>query len=127
MHRSMPNILSREVQRALTTLKTAGEYGVKYYVEWPGKGKVMNIELPVQAASFNQRASNRWNPRFKELYIGVVTGMKVGDVGTIKAGNADIEGLRASAAAWCTTNWGKRTYTTAMDRTKGVIEIYRYK
>lgn len=37
-----------------------------------------------------------------------------------------IEHLRGNICSWCTTHWGKGTYTTTYNREANCIEIYRH-
>ena len=126
MSNGMPKILVREMQRALTTLKTAGEYGVKYRVEWPEKGMVTNIAEPAVAAA-TVRTSRPRDFRYSQLYIPILKATNAGDVKELPIGDLDYNILRGAAAGWCSRNWGRNTYTVATDLSKGVIEVYRYK
>lgn len=58
-------------------------------------------------------------------YRPLVQDLKPGDMVLVPAKNYDIESLRGSMAGWFTTNWGKGSAITSVNRNDNVVEVLR--
>lgn len=118
----LPEVLSRELSRAITTLKTAAGYGVTYHVVMPDGTTHSNLPAPVVKSK-----KRMVNPRgsLAVLYMDKVKDMKPGDVVVIECDKKLVVALRSSLSAHCSSVWGANTHTSHIDVKKGIVEVMR--
>jgi hypothetical protein len=59
-------------------------------------------------------------------YKPFLDNIKPDDIALIPFGSFDVETLRGSVCAWCSHEWGNKTYSSTVNKDKKLIEVYRF-
>jgi len=62
----------------------------------------------------------------REYVMPFIKDLQPGDITSIPMGKYPAESVRGNACSWCSTMWGKGTYTSSINHKNKAIEIYRF-
>lgn len=62
----------------------------------------------------------------RQYLLPMLKDIKPDQVVNIPVGKYDPESIRGNACSWCTTAWGKGTYSSTVPKHKSSVEIYRF-
>ena len=62
----------------------------------------------------------------RDYVVPYVKTLEPGDIVSIPFNNYPPEAIRGNACSWCTIMWGKKTYTSSVNRKSNAVEIYRF-
>jgi hypothetical protein len=62
----------------------------------------------------------------RDYVVPYVKELQPGDIVSIPFNNYPPEAIRGNACSWCTLSWGKKTYTSSVNRKSNSVEIYRF-
>jgi hypothetical protein len=62
----------------------------------------------------------------RDYVMPFIKDMRHDEIVSIPFDKFDPESLRGNACSWCTTAWGKGTYTSTVNKDAGTVEIYRH-
>lgn len=72
-----------------------------------------------------QRQQKRPFGQLANYYKPIIENMKAYDVKCISANGFEVEELRGAIAAWCSKNWGQKSYTTCINSATNSVELLR--
>ncbi len=119
---------SRIVERTINTLNALTSIGIKFRIELPDGKSYGNLAAAVEKSKKRKLSEKRefgaitnyFKPLIQDLQPGELTTILVPPIKDLNA-----EALRSAISAWCATNWGKKSVTTAI--TKTTVEVLRIK
>lgn len=119
-----PQLLKREIARAVSVLTTAEQYGYSFVVHTPegvSHGKLV--------ATLPKSDRHNVHPRgaLKAIYQPQLSTLQVGELAVFKTVPYPAEAVRAAAGAYCTSLWGKGSYTSFVDNKTHEVQIMRGK
>lgn len=73
-----------------------------------------------------KRASHYPHGEIRHYILPFVKDIQPDQVARIPVGSYNFESIRGNTCSWCTTVWGKGTYSSVVDKEKRTVEIYRF-
>ena len=82
--------------------------------------------LPVVEDKPRKAASKYPHGEIRQYVLPFVENLMPDGVVSIPFKKYDAESIRGNACSWCTTVWGKQTYSTTVNKDKQTVEVYRH-
>ncbi len=85
-----------------------------------------NLEVKPTKQKKKKRASLHPHGEIRQYLLPILKDVKPDQVVNIPIGRYKAESIRGNACSWCTTVWGKGTYSSTVPKGKNSVEIYRF-
>jgi len=85
-----------------------------------------NLEVKPIKQKKKKRALAYPHGEIRQWLLPILKDVKPDQVVSIPIGKYNAESIRGNACSWCTTVWGKGTYSSTVPKGKNAIEIYRF-
>ena len=85
-----------------------------------------NLKLKVVEQKKKKRASHYPHGEIRHYVLPFIKDIQPDQIARIPVDKYDFESIRGNTCSWCTTVWGKGTYSSAVDKEKRIVEIYRF-
>lgn len=121
----MEAIFQKMLASAVRNLETLEKRGyVKYKVIADGEEYG---DLEVVPEKKRTRSSSAFPiGEVRDYVMPFIKNMQPDTIVSIPVGKYEAESLRGNACSWCSTVWGKGSYTSTVNREAGTVEIYRH-
>jgi hypothetical protein len=122
----LPEVLSREITKAIKVLVAAQTYGIRFAVVYP-EGSTFG-DLQVAPAKTGRTRNIKYPHKYlQQFYKETVDSIQPGEVKVLNVPEGiSVEDVRAAMSSACCTAWGNDSHTTHVDRKANKIELYRY-
>lgn len=122
MEQIFVNMLKKSVQD-LKALQARGFVQFKVISEL---GEFGDLKIEPKKKKKVRNPSNVPYGAIRQYALPYIQNMQSGDIVSIPIGEYIAENLRGNICSWCTTAWGKKTYTSSYNKQTNSIEVYRH-
>lgn len=120
---AVPALIKREIDRALSALNAAAQFGYSYAVHTPDGKKLGNLKAAPGATLKRVVVNERGT--LKQIYEPFIANLKAGELAVVPCGEFKPEEVRASLSAYCTSHWGKGAHTSYIDNKAKEVQVMR--
>ena len=121
--KAQPAIVTKTISRAIEMLTASG---AQFKVISPDGTEFGELEV-VQHAD-KKKVFKYKHGTLRDIYLPSLLCLNAGEVAQIKVPeDIGLEDVRGAACAWMSTNWGKETYTSGVDKMFHTVEVLRVK
>lgn len=85
-----------------------------------------NLEVKPVEKKKKKRKSSLPHGEIRQYLLPILKDVQPDQVVTIPLRSYKAESIRGNACSWCTTVWGKGTYSSTVPKGKNSVEIYRF-
>lgn len=116
----------------LSLLRSKGHIDYKVVCDGKEYGNLEIAKAKAKAAKKDKPPRRKYDPLnlghgvMRDYVVPYVQVLEPGDIVSIPFNNYPPEAIRGNACSWCTLNWGKKTYTSSVNRKTNTVEIYRF-
>ena len=122
----MEQIFSNMLKKAVADLKTLQAKGFVQFKIQSEMGEFGDLKVEAKKKKTVKNPSNVPYGSIRQYALPFIQGMQAGDIVSIPVGEYIPENLRGNICSWCTSAWGKKSYTSAYNRKTHSIEVYRH-
>lgn len=123
----MEQIFANMLKKAIIDLKTLQAKGFVQFKIQSEMGEFGDLKLePPKKKKIIRNPSNVPYGAIRQYALPFIQNMQPGDIVSIPINEYIAENLRGNVCSWCTTAWGKKTYTSSYNKTTKAIEVYRH-
>jgi hypothetical protein len=118
-------IFEKKLHDAIINLELLQKRGFIKYKVLAGDDEYGELEV-VQVTRRTRATAKYPVGEVRDYAMPFIKGLQHDEIISIPFNKFAPESLRGNVCSWCTTNWGKGSYTTTINHEAGNVEIYRH-
>lgn len=123
MEQVLKKILNQSIKH-LTALESRGH--IQFKIITAAGLEYGKLEIrPVEKKRKKKAAAYPYG-EIRQYLLPILKDIKPDQVVNIPVGKYSPESIRGNACSWCSTAWGKGTYSSTIPKDKSSVEIYRF-
>lgn len=123
MEQVLKKLLNQSIKH-LTALEGRGH--IEFKIVTAAGLEYGSLKLRPVEKKKKKKASQHPHGEIRQYLLPILKDVKPDQVVNIPVGNYHPESIRGNACSWCTTVWGKGTYSSTIPKDKSSVEIYRF-
>jgi hypothetical protein len=124
----MEAIFEKMLKQAVSNLDQLEKRGLLEFKVVCGSDEYGTLVVAKKPVAKKKRASpiGLKHGEMRDFVVPLIENVMPGEIVSIPFQGFPPEIVRGNACAWATIHWGKKTYTSTINRKNNQIEIYRY-
>jgi hypothetical protein len=123
----MEQVFNKMLQRAVRDLELLeGRKLIQFKIFSVDGGEYGDLPVVEEETKKKKAASKYPHGEVRQYTLPFIESLMPDGIVSIPFNKYDAESIRGNVCSWCTTVWGKQSYSTTVNRDKQTVEIYRH-
>lgn len=124
----MEQVFAKMLEKAVRDLELLERKGHIQFKVLAGDKSYGALEVKAKGKTFKKKKSPSVYPlgELRDYVLPFIGGLKADEIVSIPVSKYAPEHVRGNVCAWCSTKWGKGTYSSTYNKETKCVEIYRH-